>query len=48
MKYILSSDNYEIPKDVEVKIKSRRVEVKGPLGTVKRDFRHLPCEIFKD
>jgi large subunit ribosomal protein L9e len=47
MKQIRAQKKITIPKGVEVKIDSRRVEVKGPHGTLKRDFRHLPVSIQK-
>merc|ERR1711988_912020 len=34
-----------IPPEVEVKIKSRQVVVKGPRGTLRRQFRHLAVDI---
>jgi ribosomal protein L6P/L9E len=32
---------------VEVQVKSRKVIVKGPRGTLRRDFRHLAVDIHK-
>jgi len=47
MKVIRAQKKITIPKGVDVKIDSRRVEVKGPHGVLKRDFRHLPVAINK-
>lgn len=47
MKQIRSAKKITIPKGVTVEIASRRVTVKGPKGTLKRDFRHLPLSIQK-
>ena len=47
MKQIRSAKKIKIPKNVSVDISSRRVVVKGPKGTLKRDFRHLPVSIQK-
>ena len=32
---------------VKVEIDAREVTVKGPLGTLKRSFKHSSCDIFK-
>lgn len=45
MKTIISCQKVYIPEDVDVKIRSRRVEVKGKHGTLTRSFRHLPIDI---
>jgi large subunit ribosomal protein L9e len=48
MKTILASQVLPIPDGVsEVTIKSRKVIVKGPRGTLTKDFRHLQCDIRK-
>lgn len=47
MKYILAEQELELPEDVEVSVKSRQVQVKGKLGTLKRAFKHIPIEIYK-
>lgn len=46
MKLIVSSRTLEIPSTVNVEIKGRAVRVKGPRGTLSRDFRHLAVDIF--
>merc|ERR1712165_171745 len=48
MKTIHTSQTIEIPPQVEVKIKSRGVEVKGPRGVLRRQFRHLAVDIRKN
>lgn len=37
----------EIIKDVTIDIKARVVTVKGPRGSLVRDFKHLTVEIYK-
>jgi len=41
MKIIESSNVVKIPKDVTVSVVARRITVKGPRGTLKKDFKHL-------
>jgi len=41
MKQILSEEEIDIPTGVTVNYKARHVEVKGPKGTLKRNFSHL-------
>jgi len=38
----------EIPDDVQVEVKGKVVTVKGPLGTLTRNFSHAPVEIRLD
>ena len=45
MKYILTEELVDIPEGVEIKSKCRDVEVKGPLGTLKKSFKHVSCDI---
>ena len=45
MKYILKTNRIEIPNGVEVSVKSRKVTVKGPRGSVTKDFKHIKVEI---
>ncbi len=47
MKTILASRFVEIPENVEVTIKARIVTVKGPRGTLKRNFKHLSVELMR-
>lgn len=48
MKYIVSQQQLDIEDGVTVDIKSRVVTVKGPLGTLTRNFRHIPFEVYID
>jgi len=45
MKTIRAVEEYEYPKGVSIHIKNRQVLVKGPKGTLKRDFKHLLYEL---
>ena len=47
MRLISGSRDIKIPAGVSVTIKARCVEVKGPRGELKREFKHIPCEITK-
>jgi len=47
MKTILTTQTVTIPPGVEVKVKARNVTVKGPRGTLSRNFRHLQVDIRK-
>mmetsp|Transcript_32529 Transcript_32529/g.48241 ORF Transcript_32529/g.48241 Transcript_32529/m.48241 type:complete len:198 (-) Transcript_32529:162-755(-) len=47
MKTVLSSKSIEIPEGVTVEIKSRRVKVTGPRGTLERDFKHVDMDLMK-
>mmetsp|Transcript_9849 Transcript_9849/g.14817 ORF Transcript_9849/g.14817 Transcript_9849/m.14817 type:complete len:192 (+) Transcript_9849:106-681(+) len=44
MKTVLTTRFVKIPEDVELVIKARIVTVKGPRGTLYRDFKHLIFE----
>eukprot|EP01015_Nassula_variabilis_P007735 TRINITY_DN15_c0_g1_i4.p1 TRINITY_DN15_c0_g1~~TRINITY_DN15_c0_g1_i4.p1 ORF type:complete len:215 (-),score=57.05 TRINITY_DN15_c0_g1_i4:124-768(-) len=50
MKYILVQDQVPIPDNVKVSIRSRNVEVTGPLGKLTRDLSYLNFDgrIIKD
>ncbi|KAI3801906.1 hypothetical protein L1987_30023 [Smallanthus sonchifolius] len=41
MKAILSLETIDIPEGVEIKVKVKVIEVKGPRGTLTRNFKHL-------
>jgi len=45
MKTIHSENIIDIPKDVKVFVKARRVTVKGPRGVLRREFRHLNVDL---
>merc|ERR1711879_85278 len=45
MKTINSFQLVKVPEKVTVSVKSRTVTVKGPRGTLVRNFRHLPIDI---
>jgi large subunit ribosomal protein L9e len=47
MKVLLSTgDAYEFPKEVKCEIKGRAVRIKGPRGTLSREFKHLAVDMF--
>jgi large subunit ribosomal protein L9e len=48
MKTIHASEDYQFPEKVTVNVKNRIVTVKGPKGTLKRDFSHLHFEMKVD
>eukprot|EP01112_Ceratiomyxa_fruticulosa_P006926 TRINITY_DN1787_c0_g1_i2.p1 TRINITY_DN1787_c0_g1~~TRINITY_DN1787_c0_g1_i2.p1 ORF type:complete len:192 (-),score=26.97 TRINITY_DN1787_c0_g1_i2:188-763(-) len=45
MKLIRSTKYVTIPKGVSIKIESRTVVVKGPRGSLTKDFKHLSADI---
>lgn len=45
MRAIEVSKTIQIPEDVEVSLDERKVTVKGPKGTMIRDFHHAPISI---
>mmetsp|Transcript_29282 Transcript_29282/g.53058 ORF Transcript_29282/g.53058 Transcript_29282/m.53058 type:complete len:187 (-) Transcript_29282:102-662(-) len=47
MKTVLASRTIDIPEGVEVDIKSRRVTVTGPRGTLFRDLSHVNMDLRK-
>ena len=48
MKYLHKTCEIDIPAGVTVDIKSRKVTVKGPRGTVTKEFRHIKADIVKE
>ena len=47
MKYILTEERTDLPEGVSVELKGKEVTVKGPLGTLKRNFKQVGCKIYK-
>jgi len=47
MKTIHLSQTVKVIDDVEISVKARKVIVKGPRGTLRRDFRHMAVDIKK-
>nr|CAG4645816.1 EOG090X0DNU [Lynceus sp. MCZ IZ 141354] len=45
MKQILVSQSVKAPEGVTIKVKARRVTVKGPRGTLVRSFKHLALDM---
>lgn len=45
MKVVKSDAVINVPRDCKVSIKSRVVEVKGKHGTLRREFKHVPCDL---
>jgi large subunit ribosomal protein L9e len=45
MKVVRSDATINVPKDCKVTIKSRVVEVTGKYGTLRREFKHVPCDL---
>jgi large subunit ribosomal protein L9e len=48
MKYIVSEQELEIPDGITIDAKARVVSVKGKLGTLTKQFKHIPIEIRKE
>jgi len=46
MKTLVQEESIKIPAGVKISIKSKHVEVTGKHGTLKRDFKHLPIELY--
>jgi len=46
MKLLEVSRTLAIPKEVTVEVKGRAVRVKGPRGTLTREFRHMSLDMF--
>jgi large subunit ribosomal protein L9e len=49
MKVLKATRELAIPDGVDVQLKARKITVKGPRGTLSRDFTHLPrIDLFHD
>jgi large subunit ribosomal protein L9e len=46
MKLLVSTRTVTIPDGVDIEVKGRKVRVKGPRGTLSRDFKHLSVDMF--
>ncbi|KAK9068359.1 hypothetical protein SSX86_012471 [Deinandra increscens subsp. villosa] len=46
MKTILSSETMDIPEGVEITVKAKIIVVKGPRGTLTRNFKHLNLDFL--
>ena len=46
MKVLNTHQLVKVPEGVDVSVKSRVVTVKGPRGSLTKDFRHLAVDIF--
>merc|ERR1712118_299116 len=44
-KILKGEQRIKVPKDCKVTVKSRKIEVSGKHGVLKRDFSHLPVDI---
>lgn len=47
MRQILATRTVKIPEDVTVDVKTRKVTVTGPKGTLTREFKHLSVDMQK-
>ena len=45
MKYIVKTEQVEIPENVKVSFKAREITVTGPRGTLTKRFKHIKCEL---
>eukprot|EP00931_Biecheleriopsis_adriatica_P048821 TRINITY_DN2820_c0_g5_i1.p1 TRINITY_DN2820_c0_g5~~TRINITY_DN2820_c0_g5_i1.p1 ORF type:complete len:189 (+),score=55.91 TRINITY_DN2820_c0_g5_i1:70-636(+) len=46
MKTLCQEESIKVPKGVKISIKSKIVEVTGKHGSLKRNFKHLPIELW--
>ncbi|GFR46379.1 hypothetical protein Agub_g7961 [Astrephomene gubernaculifera] len=46
MKLLLASRTLPVPDGIKIEVKGRAVRVKGPRGTLTRDFKHLAVDMF--
>eukprot|EP01135_Chromosphaera_perkinsii_P012282 Nk52_evm19s2630 gene=Nk52_evmTU19s2630 len=47
MKNILVTQVVTIPDNITLDVKARKIRVKGPRGTLVRDFKHVNCEMTR-
>ena len=45
MRVIYSTRDIQIPEGVTVDVKARVVKIKGPLGELQREFKHLALDM---
>lgn len=45
MRNVLTTAWVQIPSDITLRIKSRKVTIKGKRGEITKDFSHLSCEL---
>jgi large subunit ribosomal protein L9e len=45
MKVVRSDATINVPRGVKVAINAREVEVTGKYGTLRRSFKHVPCDL---
>ncbi|KAK9832074.1 hypothetical protein WJX81_004111 [Elliptochloris bilobata] len=46
MKQIVASRTVDIPEGITMEVKARKVRVKGPRGSLTRDFKHLAVDLY--
>merc|ERR1712160_146190 len=46
MRTLVQEELVKVPKGIKISIKSKIVEVTGKHGTLKRNFKHLPIELW--
>ncbi|CAL5229474.1 g12802 [Coccomyxa viridis] len=46
MKQVIATRFVDIPDDVEFEVRARKVKVKGPRGSLVREFKHLAVDMF--
>lgn len=47
MKYICTEAQVDVPENVKVGVKARKVTVEGPLGKIEKTFKHVAVDIFR-